>query len=145
MGFNTGFWCLIMIEKLYNLKKTQTDQRLMQKGQLTAKIQRIDAEVILTQSQIDRATIQKFGAISDFAVLQMHKNTMKLHIQKLEAQKASLNLEVESLLKEIIELQKESEQFGYILEEEKREAIKKILLAEEEASNEYIQSKYISG
>jgi hypothetical protein len=102
MGFNIGFWCLVMIEKLFNLKKTQTDQRLMQKGQLTAKIQSIDSEIVETQSQIDRATVQKFGAISDFAVLQMHKNTMKLHIQKLEVRKISLNSEVEALLKEII-------------------------------------------
>ena len=145
MGFNTGIWCIIMIEKLFNLKKTQTDQKLMQKGQLNAKIQRIDAEILLTQSQIDRATVQKFGAISDFTILEMHKNTMKLHIQKLQTQKESLNLEIEALVKEIIELQKESEQFGYILEEEKREALQRMLLAEEEASNEYIQSKYISG
>ena len=145
MGFNFSLWCLIMIEKLFNLKKTQTDQRLMQKGQLTAKIQRIDAEILLTQSQIHRATVQKFGAISDFAVLEMHKNTMKLHIQKLETKKVSLNLEVEALVKDIVELQKESEQFGYILDEERREAMKKILLAEEEASSEYMQSKYISG
>ena len=44
----------------------------------------------------------------------------------------------------MIELQKETEQFSYILEEERKEAIKKILLAEEEASTEYMQSKYIN-
>jgi DNA primase len=37
-----------------------------------------------------------------------------------------------------------AEQFAYILEEEKKELIKKILLAEEEASSEYMQSKYIT-
>ena len=41
-------------------------------------------------------------------------------------------------------MQKETEQFAYILEEERKEAIKKILLAEEEASTEYMQSKYIN-
>ena len=55
-----------------------------------------------------------------------------------------LNMEVERISKDIIELQKEAEQFSYILEEEKKELMKKILLAEEEASTEYIQSKYIS-
>ena len=54
------------------------------------------------------------------------------------------NLEIEKVIKEIIELQKETEQFAYILEEERKEAIKKILLAEEEASTEYMQSKYIN-
>ena len=53
-------------------------------------------------------------------------------------------MQVENLLKDIIELQKEAEQFSYILEEEKKELMKKILSAEEEASTEYIQSKYIS-
>ena len=134
-----------MIDQLYNLKKTQTDQRLMQKGQLLSKIERIDAEVLITKTQMDAATVQKFGAISDFTVLQMHKNTMKLHISKLEIQKNNLNQELELLIKDIIELQKETEQFGYILEEQKQEAIRRMLAAEEEEANEYIQSKYISG
>ena len=134
-----------MIEQLYNLKKTQTDQRLMQKGLLLSKIERYDAEILITKTQIDTASVQKFGAISDFAVLEMHKNTMRLHIHKLEIKKNGLNQELEVLVKEIIELQKETEQFGYILEEEKQEALTKMLLAEEEEANEYIQSKYISG
>lgn len=133
-----------MIEKLYNLKKTQTDQKLMQKAQLTSKIDKLDAEVMFTQSKIDSATVDKFGAISDFAILSIHKNTMKLHITKLENEKNALNVQVEALVKDIVELQKETEQFGYLLEEEKQEAIKKLLLAEEEASSEYIQSKYIN-
>lgn len=39
---------------------------------------------------------------------------------------------------------RESEQFSYILEEEKKEAIQKVLALENEEANEYIQSKYIS-
>ncbi|MAD42729.1 MAG: hypothetical protein CL623_10120 [Arcobacter sp.] len=133
-----------MIEQLFNLKKTQTDQRLMQKGQLLSKIERIDAEILITKTQMDTATVQKFGAISDFAVLQMHKNTMKLHISKLEIEKNNFNKELELLIKDIVELQKETEQFGYILEEQRQETIKRMLAAEEEEANEYIQSKYIS-
>jgi hypothetical protein len=53
-------------------------------------------------------------------------------------------MEVENLLQDIIELQKEAEQFSYILEEEKKEAIQKVLALENEEANEYIQSKYIS-
>jgi hypothetical protein len=49
------------------------------------------------------------------------------------------------LVNEIVELQKESEQFKYILDEEKKEKFKKILAAEEEAASEYVQSKYIRG
>lgn len=116
----------------------------MQKAQLLSRIEQIDIEILLTQNRIDTASVEKHGAISDFMILTIHKNTMKMHIQKLNKEKVLLNMDVELLLKDIIELQKEAEQFSYILEEEKKEAIKKILLAEEEASSEYIQSKYIS-
>lgn len=134
-----------MIDKLYKLKKNQTDQKLMQKAQLLSKIEQINIEIALTQNRIDTSSVEKHGAISDFMILTIHKNTMKMHIQKLNNEKNIINMQVEALLKDIIELQKEAEQFSYILEEEKKEAIKKILLAEEEASGEYIQSKYISG
>lgn len=133
-----------MIEKLYKLKKNQTDLKLMEKAQLLSKIEKIDIEIIFTQNKIDTASVDRFGAISDFMILSIHKNTMKLHIQKLNNEKSILNSRVDVLVKEIIELQKEAEQFAYILEEEKKELIKKILLAEEEASSEYMQSKYIT-
>ena len=134
-----------MIEKLYNLKKNQTDLKLMEKAQLEAKLEKIDLEVKLTKNQIDTATVQKHGAISDFMILTIHKNTMRSHILKLNQEKKVLNLQVENVIKQIIELQKETEQFAYILDEERKEAIKKILLAEEEeASTEYMQSKYIN-
>ncbi|MBP7784199.1 MAG: hypothetical protein KA040_03790 [Aliarcobacter sp.] len=134
-----------MIEKLYNLKKNQTDQKLMQKAQLESKIEKLNIEITLTQNSIATASVEKFGAISDFTILTMHKNTMKMHIQKLNNEKNNINLQVEAIIQEIIELQKETEQFGYILDEERKEKMKKILLEEEEASNEYIQSKYIKG
>ncbi|AXX88788.1 hypothetical protein CKA55_02835 [Arcobacter suis] len=133
-----------MIKKLYKLKKNQTDQKLMQKAQLMSKIEQINIEIVLTQNKIDTASVEKHGAISDFMILTIHKNTMKMHIQKLNKEKNILNMEIENLLKDIIELQKEAEQFSYILEEEKKELMKRILQAEEEASTEYIQSKYIS-
>lgn len=134
-----------MIEKLYNLKQTQTDQKMMEKGQLQAQIDTISAEIMFTQNKIDTATLHKFGSISDFAVLAMHKNTMRQHIQELELKKIELEKVMEVIVEELVELQKETEQYAYILEEEKREALKKLLLAEQEASEEYIQSKYISG
>ena len=133
-----------LIEKLHNLKKNQTDLKLMEKAQLESRIEKIDIEVALTKNQMDTASVEKFGAISDFMILTIHKNTMRSNILKLNNEKKGLNLEIEKVIKEIIELQKETEQFAYILEEERKEAIKKILLAEEEASTEYMQSKYIN-
>lgn len=133
-----------MIQKLYDLKKSQTDQKLVEKGQVVSKIDKIEAEILITQTQINTTGVQPHGAISDFTILQMHKNSMKLHISKLKNEKAVLESQLEILVNQVIELQKESEQFDYMLQEEKREAIKKLLLAEEEASSEYMQSKYIS-
>ena len=132
-----------MIAKLYKLKKNQTDLKLMEKAQLMSKIEKIDIEIALTKNRIDTASVEKHGAISDFMILTIHKDTMKFHIKKLINEKNILNMHVENLVNEIVELQKEAEQFAYILEEEKKERMKKILSAEEEAS-EYIQSKYIS-
>ena len=133
-----------MIEKLYKLKKNQTDQKLMQKAQIMSKIEQLDIEIVLTQNRIDTASVEKHGAISDFMILTIHKNTMKMHIQKLNNEKNTLYSQAENLTKDIIELQKEAEQFSYILEEEKKELINTVLAAEEEASTEYIQGKYIS-
>lgn len=134
-----------MIEKLYKLKKNQTDQKLVQKAQFESQIEKINVEIALTKNRIDTSSVEKYGAISDFMILTMHKNTMKMHMQKLNIEKNSINLQIEAVIKEIIELQKEAEQFKYILEEERKEVIKKILIAEEEASSEYMQSKYING
>ena len=133
-----------MIAKLYKLKKNQTDLKLMEKAQLMSKIEKIDIEIALTKNRIDTASVEKHGAISDFMILTIHKDTMKLHIKKLINEKNILNMHVENLVNEIVELQKEAEQFAYILKEEKKERMKKILSAEEEEASEYIQSKYIS-
>lgn len=132
-----------MINKLYNLKKMQTEQKLMEKGLISSKIEQIDIEILLTQNSIDNARVQKFGAISDFTILTIHKNTMKEHIKELESQKNILNIQLEILVKEIIEYQKESEQFKYILDEERKEKLMEKVRIENEAMEEFIQSKYI--
>ena len=116
----------------------------MQKAQLLSKIEKINIEIALTQNRIDTSSVQRYGAISDFMIITSHKNTMKMHIKELNNEKNILNKQVEDLVKDIIELQKESEQFSYILQEEKKEKMKKILLQEEAEASEYIQSKYIS-
>jgi len=133
-----------MIEKLHELKKMQTDQKLIEKGQLMTKISRIEDEIMFTENKINTTSVQKHGAISDFAVLAIHKNTMKEHIIKLNYEKNGLQQQVENLVIEIVELQKQTEQYAYILKEQKDEAFRKVLYMEEEAASEYIQSKYIS-
>jgi len=133
-----------MIKKLYNLKKMQTDQKVLEKAQLMSKITDIENEIVLTNNQMVTATVNKFGAISDFSVLQIHKNTMKSYIMKLQASKRKLESQVEELSEVIVELQKEKEKFDYLVKEEKKRKFKALLKAEEEEAAEYMQSKYIA-
>ena len=133
-----------MIEKLYNLKKTQTDQKFLQKAQFIAKQEKLDSEIMFTQNKIDTATLQRFGSVSDFAILEMHKNTMREHISKLKSQKDEIDKEVDKINEELVELHKEKEQFSYLLEEEKQKKMEKVLKDEQEAADEFIQIKYIT-
>ncbi len=133
-----------MIKKLYNLKKLQIDQMLVEKSQLTSRIEEIENEIMLTNNQMVTATVSRCGAISDFAILQIHKNTMKSHILKLQREKNNLEKTVEDLLLLIIELQKESEQFDYLVKEEKKKKFKAVIKAEDEEAAEFMQSKYIA-
>ncbi len=116
---------------------------LIVKSQIDSRIEQIEAEILLTKNSITSATVQKNGAISDFVILTMHKDTMKLHIKKLEREKMKLAEELKNIVNEIVELQKQAEQFKYILEEQKIEARAMALKLEQETTEEFIQSKYI--
>lgn len=116
---------------------------LILKSQIDSKIDQINTEILLTKNSITSATVQKNGAIADFVILTMHKDTMKLHIKKLEKEKIKLEDELKKIVEEIIQLQKQAEQFKYILEEQKIEARALALKIEQETTEEFIQSKYI--
>jgi hypothetical protein len=131
-----------MINKLYNLKKMQTQQQLVQKQQLLSNISSIEDEIEVTYKSIATSSVQSIGAISDFRVLEIHKNTMKAHIEKLNIQKSQLVREVEKFNKIIIELNKETEQFKYIKDQINKEELKKVMKAEEETSAEYVQANW---
>jgi len=132
-----------LISRLYKLKISQIEQKLIEKASIDREIDSIDNEIAINQNRINTATVEKLGSISDFMVLAMHKNTLKFHIQQLSQQKTTLQKQSETLSQEIIELQKESEQYKYILEEEKKEKQKRALSLEATEAEEFIQSKYI--
>jgi hypothetical protein len=133
-----------MIKKLLNLKKMQTEQKILERVKIQNRIEELDAEIMLTRNQVLTTTVNKYGAISDFAILQMHKNTMNAHIAKLVVIKNRLVQNVEKANEEIKELLKESEQFGYLVQEQKKIELKELLKKEEEATTEYMQSKYFA-
>ena len=134
-----------MINKLYNLKKTQTEQKLIEKSSLEQEIYKIDEEVGDLNYRINTTTVEKLGSISDFMILAMHKDTLRFEVKNLLSKKNQLIKKIDDLFAQIIELQKESEQYKYILDEEKEQKRKDTLHFELLESEEFIQSKYIKG
>lgn len=134
-----------MIDKIYKFKQQQINQQISLKQQALSKIDEIDKELIETNNRLNGVSVDVMGAISDFRVLQIHKETMKEHMIKLAKNKEMLQKQIEGYDKVIVELNKESEQFNYILEEQKQEKLKEILKLEELAASEYMQAKYIGG
>ena len=132
-----------MIDKLYKLKQQQINQQVLLKQQALSKINDIDIELTDTNIQLHSATVDVLGAISDFSVLQIHKETMKEHIIKLNQKKEHLKKQIEYYDDIIVVLNKESEQFNYILQENKKIKLKEQLKFEELVAAEYMQSKFV--
>ncbi len=132
-----------MIDQLYKLKQQQINQQVLLKQQSLSKINDIDGELVLTNEKLHTTSVDFMGAISDFRVLEIHKDTMKVHIVKLLQNKEHLKKQIEHYDGIIINLNKESEQFNYILQEMKREKLKEIEKQEEIVAAEYMQAKFI--
>ena len=132
-----------MIDKLYKLKQQQITQQVLLKQQALSKINDIDNELIATNTRLHTTSVDIMGAISDFRVLQIHKETMKDHMIKLAQNKEHLLKQIEYYDSIIVDLNKESEQFNYILQEIKREKLKEIEKQEEIVASEYMQAKYM--
>jgi len=132
-----------MIEKIYKLKQQQINQQVLLKQQLVSKIDYINKELSQTSHDLNSASVNVMGAISDFRVLQIHKDTMKEHMIQLGRKKLHYLQQVEHYNNIIIDLNKESEQFNYILQEQKKEKLKQIIKQEELTSAEYMQVKHI--
>jgi hypothetical protein len=133
-----------MIQKLHNLKKSQTDQKLMYKAEILNSITLFDEQINELSVGINTTSVDRYGAISDFKILEIHKDTLRMELKKLKGQKNILTTKLYKLDLEIVQLQKEAEQYSYLLKEEKKELYKKLLVAEEEAASEFVQSKYIA-
>ena len=132
-----------MIDKLYKLKQQQINQQVLLKQQALSKINEIDQELLETNTRFHTAGVEIMGAISDFRVLQIHKETMKEHMIRLGQNKEHLQKQIEYYNGIIVGLNRESEQFNYILEENKKEKLKEMLKQEELVAAEYMQAKYI--
>jgi phage tail tape-measure protein len=68
---------------------------------------------------------------------------MRFELSKLQREKKFLEAEIISFDKVIVELQKEMEQYSYILKQEQKNKIKKDEKNDELVASEYMQSKWI--
>ena len=143
MEYDYRIWESAMISKIYKLKQQQINQQVLLKQQSLSKIDDINKELQETNHSFHHATLDVMGAISDFRVLQIHKDTMKDHMIKLSQKKATLVKQVEYFDNIIIGLNKESEQFNYILPEYKKVELKNVQKYEEQVAAEYMQAKFI--
>lgn len=134
-----------MIKQLYNFKKTQIEQKLVEKSGLEQEVYKIDETTRELNHRINTATVEKLGSISDFMVLAMHKDTLRFELKNLLNRKNQLLKKIDEIFIEIVELQKESEQYKFILDEEKEQKRIEALHSELLESEEFIQSKYIKG
>ena len=131
-----------MIQKLYKLKQSQLDQKLMLKQQLEAKKFDIDKNINDIDNSLSTMGVQKFGAIGDFKILAIHKNSMKYKKSILQQDKKMMENEINRYNNIIIEHQKEVEKYNYLVKEQIKLKLKEQRKQEEMIASEYVLSKY---
>ena len=131
-----------MINKLYKLKKTQLEQQFMLKQQLIAKQFEMENEIETITLDLSSAGVEKFGAIGDFKILAIHKNSMKHKISLLQDGKRTIMMQIENFNKKIVDFQKEVEKYEYLLKVELKKKIKEEIKQEEMIASEFVLSKY---
>jgi chromosome segregation ATPase len=143
MGYNTYIWTS-MILKLYNLNKSQLEQNLMKKQQVVNQIHNLNSKIDELNDSILKMSVNKLGAIGDFKLLAIHKNTMNYEKEKLKVRKITLQNEMNKIDNIINNFQKEIEKYSYLLKKEKKEKIKELEKYDENIAFEYIQSQFSS-
>ena len=131
-----------MINKLYKLKQSQLEQQLMLKQQLSSKIFDIDNKMAQIQLELSTVGVEKFGAIGDFKILAIHKNSMRYKKNTLTQEKRLLSNEIKKYEKIIIEHHKEVEKYSYLVKEALKQKIKDEQKQDEMIASEYVLSKY---
>jgi len=132
-----------MILKLFNLNKSKLEQNVILKQKTKNKINDINEKIKEIQNELNTCGVDKYGAISDFKLLAMHKDTLKYNKIDLISKINTLKQDLKKYDIIIMNYQKEIEKYKYILNEEKKLKIKKIEKYEENIANEYVQSQYI--
>ena len=131
-----------MILKLFKLNKSKLEQNMAFRQEVYTKIFDIEDKIEQIDEDLVKTSVNRFGAIGDFKVLAIHKNTMKYEKQKLLTNRNTLTNEIKNYDSIIIKYQKELEKYQYLLNEEKKQKLKEIIKYDEKNSNEYVQAKF---
>ena len=131
-----------MVQKLYKLKKSQLDQQFMLKQRLLNKINNLESKIKSINYDLASTGVQKYGAIGDFRVLAIHKESMKYEKSNLFKQKSQIEIKVKEYDNIIIKYQQEVEKYSYLLTQQKKVKIKEEQKYDEMVASEYVQSKY---
>jgi chromosome segregation ATPase len=115
----------------------------MYKQQIVNKVNEIENQLESINESLLKMSVNKFGAIGDFKMLAIHKNSMKYEKEKLIIKKNSLSQEVLKYDKIISDFQKEIEKYSYLLKQEKKQKLKDLEKYDENIAQEYIQAKFI--
>ena len=132
-----------MILKLYNLNKLRLEQNISLKQQLKGKLHNVDTEIESITNTLNSVGVERFGAIGDFKLLAIHKNTLKHEMTILHSQKITIQNEIFGYDKIIIQFQKEMEKYDYLIKEEKKKKLKELEKYDEDIASEYIQARFI--
>jgi len=132
-----------MISKLYNLNKSKQEQNITLKQKLLHKLKNINDKINEIEESLNKVGVEKFGAIGDFKLLAIHKETMKHDIIKLNYEKNSLNKQIQKYDTIINNYEKEIEKYSYLINEQKKQKLLKQIKYDEQIASEYMQSKYI--
>jgi len=132
-----------MISKLYNLNKLKINQNISLKQQIKAKIHNIDLEIKDITNSLNTTSVEKYGAIRDFKLLSIHKDTLKHKIKLFNMEKQKCNNDIIKYDAIITKYQKELEKYDYLLKEEKKQKLIDEQKYEEEIASEYVQARFI--
>lgn len=132
-----------MIKKLHNLKNMQLNQKLIQKQELDSQMIEINTQLDEIQISLSQTGVKMFGSISDFKILAIHKNTLKNNREKLTIKKNILQKKINQLDNELIENNKEIEQYKYLLQMEKVKKMKQDLKNEELVASDFVQARWM--
>ena len=120
----------------------QLDQELVAKQAFVAQGFECDTKIQELQDELNTAGVKAFGSIGDFKVLAIHKDSIKFEQNQIKNQKRLIEQKIQVHNQKIVELNKELEQYKYLIEVDKKEKRKQEEKNEELVASEFVQARW---